>query len=128
MKAGAWREIHALAGVALLAEETRVAEWRRREAEIDAALARLEEAALPGPVDDTPLRRAGADLRWQAWCDARRTALLAELAQIRYRRAAAEEKMRRAARRSIATEAVLRAELRAADRLRENRSEREGRG
>jgi hypothetical protein len=127
MRAGGWGEIHALAGMALLAEETRLAGWRRREAEIGEALARLDRAASPEPLADTPLRRAGADLRWQVWCDARRTALLSELAQVRYRMAAAEEAMRRAARRSIATEAVLQAERKAEGRLRANRAEREGR-
>ena len=123
-----WQEIHGLAEVARLAEETRVAQWQRREAEIEAAIARLDQGAAVDPLADTPLRRAGADLRWELWCDARRTALLAELAQIRYRKAAAAETMRHAARRTIATEAVLRQERKADARLQASRAEREGRG
>jgi hypothetical protein len=73
------------------------------------------------------MRRAGADLRWQVWCDARRTTLLAELAQVRYRKAAATETMRHATRRTIATEAVQRDEEKEAARLRARRAEREGR-
>jgi hypothetical protein len=123
-----WQEIHGLAEVARLAEETRVAQWQRREAEIEAAIARLDQGAAYDPLADTPLRRAGADLRWEIWCDARRTALLAELAQVRYRKAAATETMRHAARRTIATEAVLSEERKADARLRASRAEREGRG
>jgi hypothetical protein len=123
-----WQEIHGLAEVARLAEETRVAQWQRREAETEAAIARLDQGAAVDPLADTPLRRAGADLRWEIWCDARRTVLLAELAQIRYRKAAAAETMRHAARRTIATEAVLRQERKADARQQASRAEREGRG
>jgi hypothetical protein len=127
MRRADWRDINALFELARQARETRLAEWRRREAEIEDGLARISAAGAEGTTEDEVMRRAGADLRWQAWCDARRTALLGQLAQVRYRRAAAEEDLRKAARRTIATAAVLRTEEKAAARLRDSRAEREGR-
>lgn len=122
-----WRQIHELTEIARQAAEVRLAEWLRQEAGLTADLARLDDAARPDLSDDPAMRRAGADLRWQVWCDARRAALLSELARIRYRRAAAEESLRHAARRSIATGAVLQAGQKIEARLRESRAEREGR-
>jgi hypothetical protein len=122
-----WRKIHALTEQVRLAAEVSLAQWQRREAEVTSALSRLDGTAAPELLEDDVVRRAGADLRWQAWCDARRTTLLAELARIRYRKAAAEEELRHAARRGIATQAVLRAEERIEARLNANRAEREGR-
>jgi hypothetical protein len=126
MKKTGWDVIHALTETALHAEEAKVSAWLRREAEINAAIARLDGDAGPGVMTDPVAFRAGADLRWQAWCDRRRSELLAELALIRYRKHAAEEAMRHAARRSIATRAILGSERARLARRAALRAEREG--
>jgi hypothetical protein len=123
-----WDTIHALTETALHAEEARLSSWLRREAEINAAIERLDGDAGPGLTTDPVALRAGADLRWQAWCDRRRSELLAELALIRYRKHAAEEAMRHAARRSIATKAILGSERAKLARKAALRTEREGLG
>jgi predicted aminopeptidase len=127
MTATSWNRLLPLTDAARLAAETRLADWRRREQAIEAAISRLDESAAGGLNEDETLRRAGADVRWQTWCAAQRTALLTELAQVRYRRSMAEESMRHAAARAIAAEAVARDENAAALRQRAMRAEREGR-
>lgn len=121
-----WSRLVPLVEASRMAAETRLAEWQRREAEVTAVIARLDGPLAVDLGGDELLRRAGADLRWQAWCDARRTALSAELAQVRYRRAAAEEAMRHAAARDIALRDVSRAALRDNARAQAMRAEREG--
>lgn len=127
MTATTWDRLLPLTEAARLAAETKLADWRRRQASIEAAIARLDESAAAGLNEDETLRRAGADVRWQTWCAAQRTTLLTELAQVRYRCGMAEEAMRHAAARSIAAEAVARSEKTAALRQRAMRDEREGR-
>jgi hypothetical protein len=121
-----WTRLVPLVEASRMAAETRLAEWQWREAEIIAAIARLDGPLAVDIGGDALLRRAGADLRWQAWCDARRSALSADLAQVRYRRAAAEEAMRHAAARDIALRDVARATQKHAARTRAMRAEREG--
>jgi hypothetical protein len=121
-----WSPLVPLVKASRMAAETRLAEWQRREAKIMAAIARLDGPIAVELGGDDVLRRAGADLRWQAWCDARRTALSAELAQVRYRRVAAEEAMRHAAARDIALGDVARTALRDRARTLAMRAEREG--
>lgn len=128
MKHDDWETIHALTEAARMAAETRLAHWLHREADISAAIERLSDRAEAQSIADTAASRAGADLRWQAWCNLRRTEALAELARVRYRRLAAEETMRQAARRSIATEAVLRKERAMRVRSIVLREERDGQG
>jgi hypothetical protein len=128
MSATQWQPLLALVEASRMAAETRLAQWRRYETEIADAIERLDASAATDLTGDDTLRRAGADLRWQAWCDARRTALLSDLAQVRYRRTAAEEAVRHAAARFIATEAVASTERKRAQRLQASRDEREGRG
>jgi predicted aminopeptidase len=122
-----WNRLLPLTEAARLAAETRLAAWRRRQAAVEAAIARLDESAAVGLNEDEALRRAGADVRWQTWCAAQRTKLLSELAQVRYRCSVAEEAMRHSSARSIAAEAVAKSERMAALRQRAMRNEREGR-
>jgi len=126
MKSREWRELCDLVNAVRQAEESRLAGWVRRRADVEAALARVEEAAdLPARNDDA-YQRAGGDLRWQAWCDARKTELHADLAHVRFRQAAQIEATRRATARALATEAVWRDASRRETQLEERRREREG--
>lgn len=123
-----WQTICSLTEAARQAEEARLSSWLRREAEILQAIDRLDDNSGQDLMADPVAHRAGADLRWQVWCDRRRSELLAELAQIRYRKQAASEEMQLAARRCIATAAVLRDARNTRLRRACLRAQREGQG
>lgn len=124
MKTQGWAALLPLADAVRLAAETRLAEALRAETALAEAIDRLDRSA-GAPSGDEALRRAGADLRWERWCAARRATLLTDLAQLRYRRMAAEEAMRRAAARALATADLARHERRKLAHLRASRAERE---
>ncbi len=128
MKDREWKELLGLLNAIRHAEESRLAALARRKAEIETALVRLEDAVeLPTDGDGAYLR-SGSNMRWQAWCDARKTELHTELAHVRYRQAVQAEVTRIASARSLASEAVLRDAALSAEHLRELRRERDGGG
>jgi hypothetical protein len=125
MKMEGWASLLPLADAVRLAAETRLAKALHAEATLTEALDRLDQSAGAG-TEDEAMRRTGADLRWERWCAARRGALLTDLAQLRYRRMVAEEAMRHAAARALATAELARNERTRLAHLRASRAEREG--
>lgn len=72
----------------------RLGALRAREAELKAAVDALEPRGTSPEGGIDPARRAGADLKWQGWADARRRVLFAEMARLRVEIAAAIEDLR----------------------------------
>lgn len=75
-----------LAGVTaarLAASRARLSGIRRREAELARALDDLSVPGRPGDDPASPASRAGADLLWQRWAEARRREIHMELARLR---------------------------------------------
>jgi hypothetical protein len=69
--------------VRLAASQAQLAEIRRREATLARALADLSASGLSGDDPTSPAARAGADLLWQRWAEARRREIHMELARLR---------------------------------------------
>jgi len=74
----------------LVAAQSRLAEIRQREGELARALTDLAVSGQGAGDPASPARRAGADIRWQRWAEARRREIHMELARLR----AAGERLR----------------------------------
>jgi hypothetical protein len=92
------------------AAEARLAALRRDEAALRARLHDLDTAqqarAREAQATDVTLR-AGVDLRWEDWIEARRRALSAELARTLARAELARDDLRRAFGRKVAAEEIV---------------------
>lgn len=115
----------------LAASEARLAALRQREEEIVARLTALAEAfrrrATEARADDLTLR-AGIDLRWEAWVEERRRALLTAQAQLRVVIEQERATLRHDFGRDMALAELAREGLHNASRLAARRSERDALG
>ena len=112
----------------LVAAQARLAEIRKREGELARALTDLTISGQGADDPASPARRAGADIRWQRWAEARRREIHMELARLR----AAGERLRADLARahgqdSAVTDLAARARLQE-QQGRERRAERDGGG
>jgi len=113
-----------ITGARLAAAQARLARARRREQELSRALADLSAEAHPA-MPDSPAARAGADLLWQRWAEARRRDIHLELARCR----ADEEGLRAALARANAQDrAVLDLARKKRQQLRQRQERRAERG
>ncbi len=124
-----WNELVKLTGAIFEVAQAKMAGHRRRETQLRARLAELEQPqAGYSDLSDLsdPASRAGADALWQHWINCRRTELNLELAQTLVQIDGARRVLAAAHGRHQATEEIARREDAALRLKRERQSEQYG--
>ncbi len=113
---------------AFAAEQAQMAALRRREAELRGLIADLDRPRHDPatPIEEDAALRAGAEMTWQLWVDARRSALNVELARVLVAQAEARRTLARAFGRNAAATGIRDDAAIAARTRRAKREERGG--
>jgi len=101
------RQITGLTDAVFAAQQAKLAAIQREVAKLQDQLDQLDgKVRQPANFGD-PAQVAGADIRWQTWAEARRRALLLQMARLRARQEDARAKTALAFGRKMAAEALL---------------------
>ena len=121
--------LHQVTATLLQATEARMASLRAAEAVIISQISGLDTAlrhrAQQATVED-PARRAGVDLRWEAWVEQNRRALVAAQARLRVKIEHEQHALRKAFGQDTAVAELMQSALANQQRQSRRRVEREG--